>query len=90
MKKPRKRYEKSYNNRLKIHANKTPKVLKKVHDSIQCLQYQLRSIKEYKPKYILADKTYDTKKNKKDYNQRNNSNTTNEETPKNRKIQNKI
>ena len=40
MKKPRKSYEKSYNNRLRIHANKTPKVLKKVHDSIQCLQYQ--------------------------------------------------
>lgn len=50
----------------------------------------IRSIKEYKPKYILADKAYDTKKNKKEYNQRNNSNTTNEETPKNRKIQNKI
>lgn len=50
----------------------------------------IRSIKEYKPKYILADKAYDTEKNKKDYNRRNNSNTTNEETPKNRKIQNKI
>lgn len=40
-------------------------MLKKVHDSIQCLQYQLRSIKEYKPKYILADKAYDTEKIKK-------------------------
>lgn len=29
------------------------------------MQYQLRSIKEYKPKYILADKTYNTEKIKK-------------------------
>lgn len=64
-------------------------MLKKVHDSIQCLQYQLRSIKEYKPKYILADKAYDTEKIKKTIIEETTA-IPQEETPKNRKIQNKI